>query len=184
MLGDAISRNEGEIVARCQEGDREAFGWIVEEYGDLLYGSAMLMTRDRLLAEDLVQETLLSAWRSISSFKPDKPVKPWIMKILVNEVRMHMRRKRPDASAAARVDPDSLVQMSGEFSEVEMRSVLQRALGHVSDEQRQVLVLRYFADLSIAEVAKAARLRQGTVKSRVHRGLEIMRDALNKEEER
>lgn len=182
LLSQPIGRETAEVeaVTRCQDGDREAFGWIVDQYGDLLFGSAVLMTRDRQLAEDLVQETLLSAWKSIGSFRRDKRLKPWIMKILVNHVRMHMRRKRP-ATVDLRADSEQAAA-APEAARVELRHVLVTALGDLPQEQRQLIVLRYFAGLTVPEIAKATRLRQGTVKSRIHRGLERMKEAMTEEE--
>ena len=68
--------DEAEVIHRCQRGERDAFRFIVERYGKVLYGTAYMMTRDRALAEDMVQEAFLLAWRNISSFRLGTSFKP------------------------------------------------------------------------------------------------------------
>lgn len=182
MLTSPLSREqEAVIVARCQRGDRAAFARIVEEFSDLLFGSAVLMTRDRPLAQDMVQETLISAWKSFGTFDADRPLKPWLMRILVNHVRMYKRRKRPKTSAASL--SIEATELSTEMELVESRDTLRRALANLTEDQREVIVLRYFADFTIPEIAEATRRRQGTVRSRLQRAIERMREVVAKEEE-
>lgn len=184
ILSQQLGRDAlGQAVARCQAGDREAFNWIVDEYGGLLFGSAVLMTRDRLLAEDLVQETLLSAWKGISSFKRDRPFKPWIMRILVNHVRMHLRNRREYTGDRILSQKREIDAQANTEREVENRMILSNALAAISHDQREAIVLRYFADLTIPEIARSTRSRQGTVKSRIHRGLERMAKVMEEEDE-
>ena len=84
---------DSEAVIRCQNGDRDAFRHLVEQYKDLLYGTAVLMTGNRDTAEDQVQEALLSAWRGIRGFHRGRPVKPWFLRILINTVLSWRRKK-------------------------------------------------------------------------------------------
>ena len=70
--------NEQDAVRRCQSGDREAFRPIVEYYGDVLMGTLYLMTHDRAVSEELVQETFVRAWKGIATFRLGEPVKPWL----------------------------------------------------------------------------------------------------------
>ena len=84
---------DDEAIARCQEGDRDAFRHLVERYKDVLYGTAVLMTGNRAGGEEIVQEALLSAWRGIGDFKRGHPPKPWLVRILVNEVLTRQRKK-------------------------------------------------------------------------------------------
>jgi len=79
MIDKEISKTEDEIIQRCQTGDREAFRIVVERYEDILYGTAYLMTGNRTVAEDQVQEALISAWKGIDSFHIGHPLKPgWL----------------------------------------------------------------------------------------------------------
>ena len=85
--------NDEEAVRRCRDGDREAFRHLVDRYKDLLYGTACLMTSNTSIAEEHVQEAFISAWRGMSSFRIGRPMKPWLVRILVNTV-MGQRRRR------------------------------------------------------------------------------------------
>ena len=84
---------EDQAVQRCQHGERDAFRYLVERYQDVLFGTAYNMTGNRALAEELAQEAFLSAWKGIRSFRRGRPFKPWLIRILVNAVMAHRRRR-------------------------------------------------------------------------------------------
>ena len=84
---------DNEAIAGCQDGDREAFRHLVDRYRDVLFGTAVLMTGNRAVAEEQVQEALLSAWRGIRGFRLGSPFKPWLLRILVNAVLSQQRRR-------------------------------------------------------------------------------------------
>ena len=168
--------DEQDAVRRCQLGDREAFRPIVERYGDVLMGTVYLMTHDRAVSEDLVQEAFVRAWKGIGTFRLGQPVKPWLVRIAVNQaLNARARRRLP-------VEPLAEAQSGAEdpaLGRADDEDQVRRALDQLSDDHRRVVVLRYFADLSTAEVANAERVREGTVKSRLSRALEQMREALS-----
>ncbi|MXW36466.1 MAG: RNA polymerase sigma factor [Chloroflexi bacterium] len=171
-----VHMTDDEAVRRCQEGDREAFRHLVEAYKSPMYGTALLMTGNPALAEEHVQDALLNAWRGIRRFQRGRPVKPWLMRILVNAVVSQQRRR---SFTTVSLDESLPVGAPGDDTEtVENRQVLREALSQLSPEHREVVVLRYFADLSVAEVARSTGVREGTVKSRLHRALRQMRELL------
>ena len=168
--------DEHEAVLRCQAGEPDAFRYLVERYGDTLHGTAYLMTRDRAAADDAVQDAFIDAWRGMPGFRPDRPVKPWLVRILVNRVlALQRRRSLPevpieDASEPGAVDP----AMAG----VDARDAVRRGLETLTAEQRRVVVLRFFAELSVPEIAGVLGWREGTVKSRLHRALSDLREVV------
>lgn len=167
---------DDEAIRRCQEGDREAFRHLVETYKNPMYGTALLMTGNPALAEEHVQDALLNAWRGIRRFQRGRPVKPWLMRILVNAVVSQQRRR---SLSTVSLDESLPIGAPGDEAEaVENREVLRQALDQLTPEHRQVVVLRYFADLTVAEVARSAGIREGTAKSRLHRALRQMRELL------
>lgn len=180
-------KDEQNATERCQQGDRDAFRTVVEAYGDLLFGTAYLMTEDRQLAEDMVQEAFLSAWKGIGSFRPGSPVRPWLLRILVNSVLSHRRRralltlpwpKREPAPAFETLGPSPEVLAEGRQEQEEVR----RGMARLSEGHRQVVILRYYAELSVPDIARVTGWRQGTVKSRLHRALGQLRDMLSSPE--
>lgn len=168
-----------QAVLRCQNGEHEAFRHLVERYKDVLFGTAVLMTGDRALAEEQVQEALLAAWRGISGFQSGRPVKPWLVRILVNAVVSQRRRRAIDTVPLETYSHADDRPSPGETVEANLdREEIREALGGLSADHRQVVVLRYFADLTVPELAEAIGVREGTVKSRLSRALGQLREHL------
>ena len=168
--------DEQDAIRRCQLGDREAFRPIVERYGDVLMGTIYLMVGDRAVSEELVQETFVRAWRGIATFRLGQPLKPWLVRVAVNQA-LNAR-----ARSQAPVEPLSEAHEGGGtdpgFGQSDDRSEVRRALSQLSADRRRVVVLRYFGELSTKEAANALGVREGTVKSRLKRALEQMREVL------
>ena len=111
-------------IARCQEGDREAFRLLVERYRDVLYGTAILMTGNRAVAEEIVQEALLSAWRGIGGFKRGQPLKPWLTRILVNGVLAQKRKRSIPTVPIADSGGNGGPSVSDQTEVIEHRAIL------------------------------------------------------------
>lgn len=166
--------NEADLVRRSQMGDEGAFCALVEQHRKVLFGTAYLMTRDRGLAEDAVQEALIQMWRHLPLFRLRGSFKAWLVRIVVNEVKQQYRKKRvPTApleeAATIAGDPEE-VEAGALRSEERLR--MKKALETLPEEQREAVVLRYYADLTVPEIAKALGCRHGTVKSRLSRALD------------
>jgi RNA polymerase sigma-70 factor (ECF subfamily) len=174
---------EAAIVRRCQAGDREAFHALVERYSGTLFGTAYLMTRDRELAKDAVQESLIQAWKHIKSLRLKGSLKAWLVRIVVNQVNQQRRKKRVPS-----VPLEESPEIAGDCNEVETVIIrheehhsLRQALDILPPEQREVLVLRYFSDLTVPEIASVTGKREGTIKSRINRALERLGKILRNE---
>ena len=177
MIEEQTAMTEGDIIKRCQTGDREAFRAVVEKYQDVLYGTAYLMTGNRTIAEDHVQEAFLAAWKNVGSFRVGYPLKPWLVRILVNKVLSYQRANANTLiSLDANLVADPVVGDPAE--DIAQRDQLRRVMRSLSNEQRQVVLLRYFAGLSLAETASVLGRRQGTVKSQTSRALEQLRELI------
>ncbi len=174
---------DNEAILRCQDGDREAFRHLVDRYRDVLFGTAVLMTGNRAVAEEQVQEALLSAWRGIKGFRRGCPVKPWLIRILINAVLSHQRRRalptvQLNGNGPETPDPE-LTDPAETLDALEDRLALRRAIAGLSPDHRQVVALRYFAGLTVPETARSLGIREGTVKSRLHRALALLRPQLD-----
>ena len=170
--------SEDLTIARCQEGDREAFRVLVDRHKDVLYGTALLMTGNRAIAEEAVQEAFLSAWRGIGGFKRGQPLKPWLTRILVNGVLSQKRKRAIPTIPIADSGGNGGPSVSDQTDVIERRVVLRQALATLDPQQQQVVVLRYFAELTVPEISVAMGVKEGTVKSRLHRALSRLREHL------
>ncbi len=176
---------ESDLIRRAQSGDQAAFREIVEQYATLTERTARVLMRgrSRLEAEDAVQETWLDAWRSLPGFHLGRSFRPWILTLLANRCRMSMRRKTlstvpygtdlPEPQNGT--DPTAMPPLiAGQPRDEE----LERALTQLEESQRQVVALRFYADLSLEEIAEVTGAPLGTVKSRLHRALAKLREWL------
>lgn len=154
-----------------------AFERFVARSSGTLLRNAYLLAGDRGVAEDLVQQTLLRVagrW-SAAQHAPEG----YARQVLVNLSRDRYRREvRQASSAVASVDAGNVGEARDLADAVADRDEVIAALGRLSFEHREVLVLRFFADLSVAEVAAAIDESEGTVKSRTSRALARMRELL------
>lgn len=170
---------EDDAVLRCQQGDRDAFRHLVDQYKDVLYGTAYMMTGNRSLAEEQVQDAFLNAWQGIRGFKRGRPFKPWLMRVLVNAVLTQRRRRL--VPTVPMDGPDWPADTEGPEWTAEVREdqrAVRQALSALPPEQRQAVVLRYFSGLTVPEVARSMGIREGTVKSRLHRAHQQLRAQL------
>jgi RNA polymerase sigma-70 factor (ECF subfamily) len=171
---------EKDSVLRCQKGDKEAFRRVLDIHGDHLFRTALLITRNRSLAEEAVQETLITAWKEIRSFKAGTNLRAWLNRLLISRVSRLTRRKQlPLASeemAFGVSDPAPTPEQHTIHEET--RAELQSALRMLPVDYRTVLVLRFFNDLSLQEIAESTGWREGTVKSRLHRAISALRETV------
>lgn len=161
-----------DLVNRAKAGDRLAFDELVGPLIDQAFRLAFGMLHDREAAEDAVQEAAMRSWRKLGNLRPGTPMRPWFLAIVANQCRTTLRGRwwsvlrldGPLGSAGARFE-DRIVR--GE----DVRAALRR----LGPEQREVLVLHYYLDLPLHEVAAIAGVPVGTVKSRMNRGLAALR---------
>ena len=155
---------------------------LVRRYQDVALRTAYLVAPEADAA-DAVQDAFVKAYAALSRFRDGEPVKPWLLRIVVNEGRNRRRsadRRTGLTRRAAMAEPRAVVVASPE-SEVlaaETRDQLFAALAQLRDEDREVIGARYLLDLSEAETADTIGIRRGTVKSRTSRALARLRDAM------
>ena len=168
--------NDTAVVRRCQTGDPEAFAVLVERHRTMLFGTAYLMTRDRQMAEDAVQEALIQIWKNIGSLRKPDGLKAWLARIVVNEVRQQARKRHAPLVTLEAI-PDPPEENTGAGSS-ELRQDLAGAVAMLPPDQREAVVLRFFSDLTVAEIAAATGSREGTVKSRLSRAMDRLGEML------
>ena len=144
----------------------------MERYKDVLYGTAFLLTGNRAHAEDHVQEALSSAWRGIRGFRKGRPIKPWLLRILVNVVLSYRRRgSGPVRCLLQEPRPAESTNVAQAAAPSEDWRAVREALAGLTPEHRQAVVLRYFAGLTTSQIAQSLNVTESAVRSRLHHAL-------------
>jgi RNA polymerase sigma factor (sigma-70 family) len=159
---------------------REDFERLYEQHAQGLFGFLAYRTGDRTLAEDLVAETFERALRARHRFSRRRgSEKTWLYAIGLNCLRDQLRRRSVERRALERQGLETETVSNPGTEEVESRDVIRRALEVLSEEEREAIALRYGADLSVPEIARATGERLTTVEGRVYRALRKMRDEMS-----
>ncbi len=182
--------NEEALIKKATQGDQDAFAQLLETHQGKVYGLALRLTGSPEDAMDLTQETFFNAWRGLPNFHFDSKFSTWLYRLTTNAAIDFLRREKRRRSAAVsslsqeeeteRVleVPDHRFTPQGELERKEFHEAVQRGLEQLSDEHRQVLVLREFNALSYAEIAQVLGIEEGTVKSRISRARLCLRKIL------
>lgn len=177
------------LVERARQGDTRAFEELARQLERPLYRHALRITGRDVDAEDVVQDALLSAWRSLASFEGTS-FRAWIFRIATNRAldRLRAKKRRPelpldppsdDSDESAWPEPAApgpdLLQIAADR---EALGVVEEAIAALPEDQRAALLLRDVEGFAYEEIAMITMAEMGTVKSRIHRGRLAVRAAL------
>lgn len=188
-----LEENKGDLalVGRLKAGDQEAFARLVEEHGGRVYRVALRLMGNEADAEDVLQETFLSAYKSIDRFEERSSLSTWLYRITTNAALMRLRRKEPDqVSVDEPLERDDGEQMPRQFFDFcclpeefllrdEARDEMTRAINDLPPSLRSVFILRDIEGLSTQEVAETLDLSLSAVKSRLMRARLKLREHLS-----
>jgi RNA polymerase sigma-70 factor, ECF subfamily len=169
-----------ELLRRARRGDGRAFHALVDRFARPMYGLAYSMLNNAADAEDVVQETFAGAFKALSKFEERSSVKTWLSRILLNQIAMFRRDRRGNddrAISGGALDSVEAVKASVDAG-VDARLDLQSTLQGLSDEHREVLVLREWQQMSYDEIAGVLNVPRGTVESRLFRARAELRKKL------
>ena len=180
--------DDAELVRRAQEGDVGAYEELVSRYGAIAQRAAYLITGSAAEAEDAAQQAFVKAYYAIGKFRLEAPFRPWLLRIVTNEAKNRIRSQGRQAGVAVRLQegrPRGDAAPSPEVAVLskERSSALMEALNTLKIADRTVIYLRYFLELTEAEMAVTLACRPGTVKSRLSRALGRLKSALGGDDE-
>jgi RNA polymerase sigma-70 factor (ECF subfamily) len=178
---------DGDLIERAKGGDLAAYEELVRRYEQQAFRAAYLVCREADEARDACQEGFVRAWRALPSFRSGAEPRPWLMQIVVNAARNRRRGSGRRTNLALRIAQDRPSDGAAPSPEAavlaaERRDQLLAAVNSLSEDDRMVLGLRWFADLGEAEMAAALGVPRGTVKSRLSRAMGRLRLALGEAE--
>lgn len=162
---------------------RIAFADAVREHQDEVFGVALRITGDRDAARDVMSATFLKAYRAFDRYDPSRPLRHWLLRIATNEAISHARarsreqRRHADVEAAVAV-PDPVATPEATSIAREERERIRRAVTELPERYRVVIVLRYFNELSVEEIAAVTGRPASTVGVQLLRGRALLRTAL------
>lgn len=171
---------EGEIVARIADGERQALDTLYQRYAQPLFGYLLTLTADRGLAEEILQDTFVAAWRAAERFEGRASVKTWLFSIARRQAHNSLRRRN-----LALTDDTALEQTPSDEPEPETallqnadRQALTGAIEQLRPVHREVLLLAFVHDLSYAEMADLLDVPLGTIRSRLSNARRLLRETL------
>jgi RNA polymerase sigma-70 factor (ECF subfamily) len=192
---EAERADEAALAEACRTGDLAAFEQLVKLHQRMLLNVAFRITGIYEDACDIVQDAFIAAWKKIGDFRGEACLSTWLTAIVVNLSRNRLQQLQAKSRVEAYSlnaplavgDCDLVPDPPGDapsvlerMEEAELRRALQGCIAALTGEFREVLVLRDMQELSYQEVGAALGLREGTVKSRLFRGREAVRDCLRK----
>ena len=171
---------EEEAVARLQRGDISGLEPLVRRYQEPALHAAVLVCRDAALAEDLVQAAFVRAYERIGQFDARRPFGPWFIRGVVNDALKAVTRRRQVPLDPAWLETPAPQADSPEarLAAAETREAIWAVLDQLSPSQRAAIVLRYYADMSDAEIAEMLNCPPGTVRRRLHDARKRLRQLL------
>ena len=183
------------LIAACRRGDTAAFECLVLRHQRMLFNVALRMTGAYEDAADIVQDAFIAAWSKIGDYRGESRFSTWLTAIAVNLSRNRIRQRTagerrsayslnaplPDCAGEMLPDPPSTApSVLEQLEEAELRQMVQRCIAALDQGFREVLVLRDMQEMSYEEVGTALNLREGTVKSRLFRARDAVKDCLKR----
>lgn len=187
-------REEKAIVERLQARDERAFNELVRQFERRVFGLVFRMLGSREEAEDLAQEVFVQVFKAIDQFRGESKLSTWIYRIAINLCknrnkylqRRHAHQQddiealgdRAPMSSAKGTTAGSIARPDDMLVGLQVERIVQDAIQQLEEDFREVLILRDVEDMSYEEIGEITGLPSGTVKSRIHRARERLREAI------
>ncbi len=180
--------NELALIELVKKGDKKAYNTLVLKYQDRLVYSVYKFLKDFELAQDIAQEAFIKAYKNIEKFRGDSQFYTWIYRIAINTAKNVVSTKARKSEIYDNDTTDQLLSESAATSEnpenilqaEQLRSEINKALQNLPEDIRVTLSLREFDGLSYEEIAKVLECPIGTVRSRIHKGREMLDQTFSK----
>jgi RNA polymerase sigma-70 factor (ECF subfamily) len=175
-------RDEQSLIERCRSGDDSAFGELVEQYKDLVYGMIYRLAADRSLVDDLAQDVFLRIHRGLPYFRGDARLSTWIYRIVQNVCFESRGRRLPTVPLESGVDGRPRFEPGGPdgaYSDLELRDRLEKAIAQLPDHYRFLIAAHYLKGVQYEALAESLGIPLGTVKTHLFRAKRRLREILD-----
>ncbi|HEU5227852.1 MAG TPA: RNA polymerase sigma factor [Ktedonobacteraceae bacterium] len=171
------------LVTRALQGDHGAFGEIVDQYSTLMLRTASMIVGDRDIAEDVVQDALIQAWHHLPDLRQAEALRPWLMRIVVNQCISFKRRLARSTAfmrqTLSEQEIDFIAQAADHYKgRLERDWDLARAIESLPTKQRVVIILHYYNGMTLPEMSQALSTSENTLKKRIQAALTNLRRIL------
>jgi len=173
------------LISECIAGNEAAIEMFVRQYETGIFRLALSIVGDPAEANEIMQETFIAALRSLSSYEEKKSFKAWLYTIALNLSRSHLRKRkaverlRNTLTSLFRIETQKQPLPEESAIENDRQAEVWKALNKLDEPFRTVVVLRYFHELSIAEISEILSINEGTIHSRLHKACERLRNSLH-----
>jgi RNA polymerase sigma-70 factor (ECF subfamily) len=179
------ARQPNDLVERMQGGDLDAFEEFFNTFKRPVYQTALAITRDPFLAEEVLQDCFVKAYRVRERLDPARSPLPWLQRVTINLCYSRVSRRRTLAEPLTSLITNLVVDLAARPDQVvesrEVLDVLQRGIDALPPKQQTAIILYYLHGYSLAEAAEIAECNVGTMKSRLHYALKALRVSLPEE---
>jgi len=176
--------DEKQLLEQSREGDAEAYALLVDRYKDMTFTLAYRMLGDQDSANDMAQETFISAYQGLAQFRAGSKFSTWLTSIVLNKCRDHLRARKKIVSVDGLEEelaaPDESPEAAA--SGRQTRDAVQSALAGIPPDYREVLVLKHIEGLDYREIAEITGDSIAALKVRAHRGREMLKQQLEARE--
>lgn len=174
------SRDDAALIEAARTGSERAIRGLIETHWDRCYRAAYLITRDEQRAEDVAQEALLAAIGALETFDTGRPLGPWLNRIVVNRALDLLRAENARPQALGQLEDSHLASPpAGQALDAPVAA----AIGALSLDDRAALVMRYVLGYRAAEIGELLDMAEATVRTRLHRAMEKLRETLEVQHE-
>ncbi len=183
-IKDMDKAESSQIIEKCLAGDEQAIERLISVYKTGVFRLALSIVQDPSAANEITQETFIAALRSLRSYQEKSSLKAWLYTIVLNTSHSHLRRRkalerlRTTLTSILRVDSQRQSTPEDTLIQNEKEKAIWKALNEMDEKHRTVMILRYFQDLPISEIAEILSTNEGTIHSRLHTARDRLRNAL------
>ncbi|MFD1019318.1 RNA polymerase sigma factor [Thalassobacillus hwangdonensis] len=173
-----------DVLAKLEQQDERTMKEVMDQYGSYLKRSSYLMVKDEQLAEEIVQDSFIKAFRNIHQLKEPEKLKSWLTTITYNLCRSHLRKKRFKLFSISdhdhHLEDEREEQPESYIVRISQNQQLAKAVLQLKDTYREVIVLFHYDEYSIEEIEAITGMKQPTIKTRLRRGRNHLKEILEK----